>query len=52
MVELNPTALLVTGGLVIFGVIAMLTNNHDIAIGALAALAGWLGGNHNGRKAS
>lgn len=50
MAELNPTALVVTGGLVAICIAAMLTSNKEVAIGALAALAGWLGGNHNGSK--
>lgn len=51
MSELNPTALVVTGGLVAICITALVMRNDLIAVGALSALAGWLGGNHNGSKA-
>ena len=41
---------IVSGGLIIICVAGMVTDNHDIAVGALTALAGWLGGNANGKK--
>lgn len=52
MAQMNPTALVVTGGLVGICITALLTHNDLIAVGALSALAGWLGGNHNGSKAT
>ena len=48
--DLNPTALLVTGGLVAVCITALIVQNTEIAVGSLAALAGWLGGNTNGKR--
>ena len=48
--NLNATAYIVTGGLVVICCVAMVTNNKEVAIGSLAALAGWLGGNSNGKR--
>lgn len=46
------TKLVVTGGLVLICVAGMVTGCHDISLGALTALAGWLGGNSNGKRES
>lgn len=44
------TAWIVTGGLTAICIVSLITGNDLIAIGALTALAGWLGGNANGKK--
>lgn len=46
MKKLN--VIVVSVGITIFGVVAMLTGNDALAGNALIALAGWLGGNKNG----
>lgn len=46
------TAWIVTGGLVLINITALLVGDQLIALGALTALAGWLGGNANGRRGS
>ncbi|EJW79941.1 hypothetical protein WUBG_09151 [Wuchereria bancrofti] len=48
---MNVTAMIVTGGLVAICITALIMRNDLIAVGALSALAGWLGGNHNGSTA-
>ena len=44
------TAHIVTAGLVLINITALLVGDQLIAIGALTALAGWLGGNANGTR--
>jgi len=44
------TAWIVTGGLVLICTVALLVSDQLIALGALTALAGWLGGNSNGKR--
>jgi len=44
------TAWIVTGGLTAICIVSLVTANDLIAIGALTALAGWLGGNANGQR--
>lgn len=46
----NFNTMAVTMGLTAICIVAMITANNEVAIGALAALAGWLGGNSNGKK--
>lgn len=41
---------LVSAGLVVICITALVTNNQEVAVAALAALAGWIGGNHNGKN--
>lgn len=41
---------IVSIGLITICISAMFFGEHDIAIGALTALAGWMGGNYNGKK--
>ena len=41
---------LVTVGLTLICVVGMFTSNKEMSIGSLTALAGWLGGNSNGKK--
>jgi len=48
---MNYTALVVTGGLVAICIVSLMVKNDIIAAASLAALAGWLGGNSNGKKA-
>lgn len=44
------TSWIVTGGLVLINITALLVGDQAIALGALTALAGWLGGNANGKR--
>lgn len=44
------TTWIVTIGLVAICVVSLVVSNDQVAVGALAALAGWLGGNSNGKK--
>ena len=44
------TAWIVTGGLVLITVTALLVGDQLIALGALTGLVGWLGGNANGKR--
>ena len=49
---MNITAMIVTAGLVAICITSLIMKNDLIASGSLCALAGWLGGNHNGTKAT
>ena len=43
--------MLVIGGCItVFGIVALITGDADLAKMAMVALAGWLGGNANGQK--
>ncbi|GAG75126.1 unnamed protein product, partial [marine sediment metagenome] len=48
--EEMKTAWIVTGGLVLITVTALLVGDQLIALGSLTGLVGWLGGNANGKK--
>lgn len=44
------TVHIVSIGLTAICICGILKGNNEIAVGALTALAGWLGGNSNGKK--
>ncbi len=51
-VDKIKTSWIVTMSMTLIALVAMFTNNPDIAYVSIGGLAGWIGGNKNGQRDS